>query len=437
MSSRVAGFYRLSLAERRAWLQEQFELSDAELDGLGVLASYTDQSDSQAALSVERADKMVENCVGVLGLPIGLGLNFTINDHDYVIPMVVEEPSVIAAVSHIARLARPDGGFRASSDEGVMIAQIQVVSCPDLSLGAQALRDAESELLTLADQVHPNLKRRGGGARGVEVRVIESPHPMLIVHILVDCVDAMGANAVNEIAEGLAPRVEALTEGRVYLRILSNLADRRLARAQVQIAEERLSTSDMTGAEVAEGIVHAYQFADVDPYRAATHNKGIMNGIDAVVIATGNDWRGVEAGAHAYAARSGGYRSLTRYWRAGGMLHGEIELPLAVATVGGSTQVHPTIKTLRKILRVERARELAQVCAAVGLAQNLGALKALATEGIQRGHMSLHARSVSLAVGAREDEVNDLADALIARGQVKLDVAKDLLSELRSERLER
>ena len=430
----MSGFYRLTLDERRTWLSQQFGLSSDELNGLGTLiTSDTIGAENASALSVERADKMVENCIGVLGLPIGLGLNFTINKRDYVIPMVVEEPSVIAAVSHIAQLARLDGGFTASSDEGVMIAQIQVVHCVDLKRSAQAVRDAEDELLVLADQVHPNLKRRGGGARGVEVRVIESPHPMLIIHILVDCVDAMGANAVNEIAEGLAPHVEHLTGGRVYLRILSNLADRRLARAQVQISEDRLSTANMTGPEVAEGIVHAYQFADVDPYRAATHNKGIMNGIDAVVIATGNDWRGVEAGAHAYAAQSGVYRSLTRYWRNNGSLFGEIELPMAVATVGGSTQVHPTIKTLRKILSVETARELAQVCAAVGLAQNLGALKALATEGIQRGHMSLHARSVSLVVGAREDEVNALADALILQGQVKLDVAQKLLTQMRQD----
>lgn len=438
-TSRAPGFYRLSLAERRAWLIEHHGLSAHELDELGWLTAPSadpacPQSSHQLGLRPERADKMVENCIGVFGLPVGLGLNFVVNQREYVIPMVVEEPSVIAAVSHVARLARPRGGFRATSDEGVMIAQVQVVGCEHWERAASNVREAEAELLSLADQIHPNLKARGGGARGIEVRVLQDPHPMLIVHFLIDCVDAMGANAVNSIAEGAAPRIEALTGGRVYLRILSNLADRRLARAEVSIDESRLATAGMTGAEVAEGIVHAYQFADVDPYRAATHNKGIMNGIDAVIIATGNDWRGVEAGAHAFAARTGRYRSLTRFWREDGALWGEIELPMAVATVGGSTEVHPSVKTLRKLLGVQSARELAEICASVGLAQNLGALKALATEGIQRGHMSLHARSVALAVGATEQEVDRLSSCLVNRGQIKLELAKDLLAKLRAER---
>ena len=430
-SSRVPGFYRLSLHERRAWLRDHVGLDQEEIKHLGLLLDGVNESDSLGGLLPPRADKMVENCVGVLSLPVGLGLNFLINGRDYLIPMVVEEPSVIAAVSHIARLARPHGGFVASSDAGVMIAQIQIVGCHDLNASSQTLIEAEAELVQLADALHPNLKARGGGARGIEVRVIESPHPMLILHILVDCVDAMGANAVNTIAEGLAPKVERLTGGKVYLRILSNLADQRLARASVSLPESSLETQTLSGSDVAQGIVHAYQFADVDPYRAATHNKGIMNGIDAVVIATGNDWRGVEAGAHAYAARTGAYRSLTRFWREAGCLHAEIELPMAVATVGGSTQVHPTVKTLRKILGVQSAQELAQVCAAVGLAQNIGALKALATEGIQRGHMSLHARSVALAVGAQETEVEELSRRLVERGQIKADVASVILEEIR------
>ena len=434
-SSRVSGFYRWSVDQRMQWLQEQCSLSLEQVQGL--LQAQQEAIDStQHKLSVTHADKMVENCIGLFSLPIGLGLNFTINQKDYVVPMVVEEPSVVAAVSHIARLARSSGGFVASSDTSIMIAQIQVVECPNLELAAQALKAAHDELVLQADQIHPNLRARGGGVQGFDVRLLEGEHSMLILHCRVDCIDAMGANAVNTIAEGIAPKVEEITGGKVYLRILSNLADQRLARAQVKIAEKVLDLRRdnqvlMTGAEVAKGIIYAYQFADIDPYRAATHNKGIMNGIDAVVIATGNDWRGVEAGAHAYAAQSGRYRSLTKFWRNEGYLFGSIELPMAVATVGGSTQVHPTVKTLRQILNVDSARELAQVCAAVGLAQNLGALKALATEGIQRGHMSLHSRSVALSVGAEAHEVDDLAQALVDLGQVKADVATDLLKTMR------
>ncbi len=440
-SSRVPGFYKWSITQRMQWLKEQFDLSTQQIQGLLQVVDYNSDAASNEPchlqkLSVERADKMVENCIGLFSLPIGLGLNFTINQKDYVVPMVVEEPSVLAAVSHIARLARPSGGFSASSDPSIMIAQIQVVECLDLQHAAHKLAEAHDYLVELADQVHPNLKVRGGGVKGFKVRVLDGEHPMLILHCHVDCIDAMGANAVNSIAEGIAPEIEKITGGKVYLRILSNLADQRLARAQVKIAEDDLKLCRngqviMSGAEVAKGIVYAYQFADLDPYRAATHNKGIMNGIDAVVIATGNDWRGVEAGAHAYAAQSGRYRSLTKFWREEGFLCASIELPMAVATVGGSTQVHPTVKTLRQILNVNHARELAQVCAAVGLAQNIGALKALATEGIQRGHMSLHSRSVALAVGAEAHEVDALAQALVNSGQVKADVATKLLKSMR------
>lgn len=263
------------------------------------------------------------------------------------------------------------------------------------------------------------------------MRLFDAPYKMLVVHLIVDCLDAMGANAVNAMAEGIAPRIEQITGGKVYLRILSNLADQRLARAHCQVEEKALSNPSMTGSEVAQGIVEAYQFAYIDPYRAATHNKGIMNGIDAVGVATGNDWRGIEAGAHAYAARSGAYRSLTTWYRKDGFLHGEIELPLAVATVGGSTQVHPTLKVLRKILGIEKAQELAAVMASVGLAQNMGALNALATEGIQRGHMELHARSVALAAGACVDEVEKLARILIENKEIKESFAREILSKWR------
>ena len=421
--SRIPGFYRLDVEARHAELKARFGLDDADL---AVLADG-------AALTTERADKMVENCVGVFGLPVGLGLNFEINGRDYAVPMVVEEPSVVAAVSNMARLVRDNGGFRADADESVMISQVQVVGAPDADAAEQALWGARARILARANAEHPNMAARGGGAFDIEVRRFDEPYAMLVLHLLVDCREAMGANAVNAMAEGVAPLVEELTGGRVYLRILSNLADRRLARASCAVPFEALAGRGFDGAAVADGIVQAYRFAAVCPYRAATHNKGVMNGVDAVVIATGNDWRGVEAGAHAFAARAGRYGSLTEWSVEDGALHGRIELPLAVGTVGGSTQVHPTIRVLRRILGVESARELAQVCAAVGLAQNMGALKALATEGIQRGHMSLHARQVALAAGAEGAQIDVIAKRLVSGGQVKLDAAQALLAEFAEE----
>ncbi len=418
--SRIPGFYRLDLESRHAELKARLGLSDEELS---ILANG-------ASLDPGRADKMVENCVGVFALPVGLGLNFRINERDYVIPMVVEEPSVVAAVSNMAKLVRSHGGFHADADQGVMIAQVQVVNVPDKDDALARLRDAKAQLLALANSKNPNMVARGGGAHGIELRWFDEPHPMLVVHLLVDCVDAMGANAVNTMAEGIAPLVEELTGGRVYLRILSNLADRRCARARCAVSESSLSGKGFSGEEVAEGIVQAYHFAAIDPYRAATHNKGVMNGIDAVAIATGNDWRSVEAGAHAYAARGGRYTSLTRWWRRDGMLHGDIELPMAIGTVGGSTGVHPTVGVLRKILAVDSARELGMIMAAVGLAQNMGALKALATEGIQRGHMSLHARQAALAAGVEGHLVDEVASRLIKGGDIKVDAARAIIAKL-------
>jgi hydroxymethylglutaryl-CoA reductase len=336
----------------------------------------------------------VENCVGVLRLPVGLGLNFQVNGRDYVVPMVVEEPSVVAAASNMARVIRASGGFVAEARESFMIAQVQVLSIENPFGTRAAIEGATDRILTAANQRHPNMVARGGGARSLEVRLLDREPNMVVVHLLVDCCDAMGAKIVNDMAEAVAPLIEEVTGGRVRLRILSNLADRRLARARCAIEERLLERQGHEGPAVAEGVVEAYRFAELDPYRAATHNKGVMNGIDAVGIATGNDWRSLEAGAHAYAARNGRYEPLTRWWRSNGLLRGEIELPMAVGTVGGSTCVQPTLRVLRKLLRVESAQELGMVMAAVGLAQNLGALCALATEGIQRGHMNLHARAV-------------------------------------------
>jgi hydroxymethylglutaryl-CoA reductase len=417
-SSRIPGFYRLDVDGRLDELRTRFGLTE---DEVAVLRDG-------GRLGVDRADKMVENCVGVFGLPIGLGLNFLINDQEYVVPMVVEEPSIVAAVSNMARTVRQGGGFRAEADESVMIGQVQILGAPEPEKAVAALQAAKTRILDQANAVHPNMKRRGGGARDIEVRVFEDPYPMIVLHLLVDCGEAMGANAINAMAEGVAELVEELTGGRVNLRILSNLADRRCARAWCKIPEIHLGGNGFKGPEVAEGIVQAYRFAAVDPYRAATHNKGIMNGVDAVAIATGNDWRSVEAGAHAFAARDGRYTSLTKWWREDGHLHGFIELPMAVGVVGGSTNVHPTIGVLRKILGIGSAGELGMVMAAVGLSQNMGALRALSTEGINRGHMTLHARSVALAAGAEGKLVDELAAELVAMGQIKIDVAQDLLA---------
>jgi hydroxymethylglutaryl-CoA reductase len=423
--ARIPGFYQMDLATRRAEIAQRYDLTEADLAAL----------DPAGGLCPDRADKMIENCIGVFGLPVGLGLNLTVNGVDHPVPMAVEEPSIIAAVSHIARLVRAHGGFTADADPGVMIAQVQVCDVPDLDFAVAALQANRARLLARANAVHPNMAARGAGAHDIEVRRFEDSAPglgdgMVVLHLLVDCAEAMGANAVNAMAEGVAPLVEDLTGGRVYLRILSNLADRRLARAGFVVPEEALAGKGFEGAEVAQGIVHAWRFADIDPYRAATHNKGIMNGIDAVAVATGNDWRGIEAGAHAYAARDGRYRSLTKFWRKDGYLHGSIELPLAVGTVGGSTQVHPTVAVLRKLLGADTARTLAGVMAAVGLAQNTGALKALATEGIQRGHMALHARQVALAAGTPPNLIDEVARRLVAQGPIKEAAAQAILREL-------
>jgi hydroxymethylglutaryl-CoA reductase len=416
-SSRIPGFYRLDVRDRHQELARRFDISD---DDIAVL-----RGSGMDGIAI--ADKMVENCVGILGLPVGLGLNFQVNGKDYAVPMAVEEPSVVAAASNMARMIRASGGFSADARESLMIAQVQVLDVADARRSRRALEDAADRILATANERHPNMVARGGGAKSIEVRVFESDPVMLVVHVLVDCRDAMGANLVNDIAEGVAPLIEEVSGGRVRLRILSNLADRRLARARCAIREDLLRRKGHEGSAVAEGVVEAYRFAALDPYRAATHNKGVMNGIDAVSIATGNDWRGIEAGAHAYAARNGTYEPLTRWWRRDGYLHGDIELPLAVGVVGGSTRVQPALQVLRKLLRAESAQELAMVMAAVGLAQNLGALTALACEGIQRGHMSLHARSVALAAGVAQDRIDDVAAKLVRINQFSASAARRIV----------
>jgi len=426
-SSRLSGFYRHNLEERLRIVAEWADLTEEEIAIL------------RQGLSVAQANKMIENVVATHALPLGIAANFLINGRDYLIPMAIEEPSVVAGASYAAKLARAGGGFWTESTEPEMIGQIQVLGMNDLHAARQRLLAARQRLLALANEQDPVILRLGGGARDLEVRALEETPagPMLILHLIYDCRDAMGANTVNTACEALAPLVEEISGGRVRLRILSNLADRRLARARTLIPAEVLARPEdgFSGEDVAQGIVEAWAFAATDPYRAATHNKGIMNGIDAVAIATGNDWRAVEAGAHAYAARSGRYTSLTRWERdSEGNLVGSIELPLAVGIVGGATRVHPTAKLALKILGVKTARQLAEVMAAVGLAQNLAAIRALAAEGIQRGHMRLHARQVAIAAGATGEQVDRVAAQLVAEGQIRLDRAAEIVAELTSGR---
>jgi hydroxymethylglutaryl-CoA reductase len=421
-TSRITGFYRLSPSER-----------------MEVVRAFSGLGQEDLGLTVDRADRMIENVIGVHGLPLGIATNFTINGRDYLIPMAIEEPSVVAGASHAARLVRSGGGFHTASDEPRMIGQIQVLDLDDARAARSRLLAAKDRIIALANEQDPVIVGLGGGAKDLEAQVIpDSPiGEMLIAHLIYDCRDAMGANTVNTACEAVAPLVEEITGGRVNLRILSNFADRRLASARCRVPVDALEKEGYAGGEVAQGIVEAYAMAAADPYRAATHNKGIMNGIDAVVIATGNDWRAIEAGAHAYAARSGHYTSLSTWGcDASGDLLGSIELPLAVGTVGGATKVHPMAQAALKILGVRSARELAQVMAAVGLAQNLAALRALAAEGIQKGHMSLHARQIALAAGACGAEVDLLAERLVAERAVRPDRAEELLRELRQERRE-
>lgn len=387
------------------------------------------------ALSVDTADRMVENVIGTFGLPLALGLNFRINDKDYMVPTAIEEPSVVAAMSSAAKAVRAHGGFRASAEPSLMIGQLYLSGAADMARAGAAILAARAELLQLADSFHPALVARGGGAREIEVRVLGGAPALgqpdrLAVHVLIDTCDAMGANLVNTVVEGLAPRVQALAGAAVRLRILSNLADRRLARAECALPVAALATAEFDGPAVAHGIVEASQIASVDPYRAATHNKGIMNGIDGVAIATGQDWRALEAGAHAYAAAGGHYRALSSWRCADGVLHGSLCMPMAVGTVGGPIRIHPGVQFALGLLGVGSARELAAVLAAVGLAQNFAALRALGSTGIQRGHMALHARSVALAAGAGAAELDAVAAQLASCGDIKEARARLILARM-------
>ncbi|WP_077324149.1 hydroxymethylglutaryl-CoA reductase, degradative [Virgibacillus siamensis] len=424
-TSRIPGFYNKTVEERRELLTAMEGFSEKEQDILF----------SKEPLPTETADKMIENVIGTFPLPLGLGLNFLINDKEYTIPMAVEEPSILASASHIAKIVREAGGFIAESTERVMIGQIQVVGCPDFSAAKEAVLSEKDALIDAANASYPSLMARGGGAEDLEVRILNEESDsaygkMLVLHIYVNTCDAMGANIINTMVESLAPTIEKITDGKVYLRILSNYPDRCLAKARCVIPPELLATGDFSGEAVRDGVIHAYEFAASDPFRAVTHNKGIMNGIDPVVIATGNDWRAVEAGAHAHAARYGKYGSMTVWSKDEmGNLVGELELPMSVGTVGGSIRVHPMAKIALKILGVESARELAQVIVTVGLAQNLGALKALATDGIQKGHMALHSRSVAIAAGATGEMIDIIAERLVNEKEIRVGKAKELVDE--------
>ena len=422
-TSRIPGFYNLPMDERLDKLAEASGLSCQDIEALRTDYGLVD----------EQADHMVENAIGSFGLPLGIGLNFIVNDQEVLVPMAIEEPSVVAGASFMAKLARLGGGFTASMAAPEMIGQIQVLDVKDLIAASLNLYQHKAELLTEADSVDPLLKKFGGGARDLEVRIIEeSPiGAFLVIHLIYDVRDAMGANAVNTACEKLAAHVEELTGGRVHLKILSNLADRRLARVGCTIPVAALAFDDFSGDQVRDGIIAAWAFAVADPYRAATHNKGIMNGVDAVVIATGNDWRAIEAGAHAYAARDGSYTSLSTWSKdAQGDLIGELEMPMAVGIIGGATQVHPTARAALKLMGVQTAAELAGIIVSVGLAQNLAALRALATEGIQRGHMSLHARLVAIAAGALGDQIEKVAAQMVANKTVRIDFAEKILKSL-------
>ena len=417
-SSRISGYYRKPIEERISIIAEKTDLTPEE----------TQLLKSGGGLTMEVADRMIENVVGTISYPFGIAVNFKINGRDRLIPMATEEPSVVAAASNMARIMRDGDGIKTSSTDPVMIGQIQVLDTPNINAAVKALNEAKNGLLDLANQQDPILVRFGGGARDIQSRILETKAgKMLIIHLLVDCRDAMGANAVNTMCEVLAPKIEEVTGGRVLLRIITNLAVHRLSKAEATIKKENLG-----GEEVVDKIVKAWAFADADPYRAATHNKGIMNGVIAVALAAAQDHRALEAGAHAYAAHNGQYTSLSRWSKNGeGDLVGVLETPMAVGVVGGATRTHPIARLALKIMGVTKANDLAEIMTAVGLAQNLGALRALVQEGIQHGHMRLHARNLVVMAGASDDQIDKAVEALIESGEIRYDKAQEIVDSLK------
>ncbi len=420
-SSDISGFYKLPVAERVAKIREQVGLTDEEVEAIS----------NTGALGEELTDRMIENVVGTMAIPLGIAMNFRINDKDYLVPMAIEEPSVVAAASNLAKVARKMGGFHTSHSGSLMIGQIQLTGVTDPWGTRSKILQHKEEIMAKADACDPILVKFGGGARDVVVRVLETMSgPMVVTHLIIDTKDAMGANAVNTMAEAVAPYLETITGGRVYLRIISNLATYRVARSWAIFDKDELG-----GEEVVEGMIKAYHFAAEDPYRCATHNKGIMNGISAVVVATGNDFRAVEAGAHSYATVNGGYKPLTKWEKtAEGHLIGTIEVPMAVGLVGGATKVHPTARANVRILGIESADELGMVMATVGLAQNAGALRALATEGIQKGHMRLHARNMAVQAGAPIEIVDEVVRRLTELKKFDFGTTEEVVKQVKAER---
>ena len=423
-NSRLEGLRNLTPSER--WRKV--------VEAVGLGEEDTALLRSPGALPIETADGMIENVIGTFELPMGVAANFTVNGRDYIIPMAVEEPSIVAAASFMARIVRGCGGFETSVTDPLMRAQVQVVGLSDPYGARLKILSERKSIIAAANACDKVLVELGGGCRDIEVHVFpDTPGgAMAVMHLIVDVRDAMGANTVNTMAERVAPLIEELTGGTVRLRILSNLADLRLARARVAITPQALVTKDLSGEEMIDRMVEAYQFAAVDPYRAATHNKGIMNGIDPLIVATGNDWRAIEAGAHVWAVRKGHYTSLSTWEKdKAGRLIGTLELPMAVGIVGGATKTHPLAKLALRILNISAAAELSQLCVALGLAQNMAAIRALATEGIQRGHMALHARNIAIVAGAVGGEIEAVAKQLASAHDVRVERARDLLGTLR------
>jgi len=418
-TSQLSGFYKLTPKQRLALIKEFANLTDEEANTL----------QNTGSLPLDQADRMIENVVGTFPVPLGIAVNFLINNHDYLIPMAIEEPSVIAAASYAAKMVRDGGGFHTTSTPPIMIGQIQTINIKDPYHARMQVLQAKDEILQKANDQDPVLINAGGGAKDLDTKIIHTTQgPMLITELHVDCRDAMGANAVNTMNEAIAPLIERITGGHSLLRIISNLAVKRLARASCTIPKESIG-----GEKIVDGIVNAYAFAAADPYRAATHNKGIMNGTIAVIIATGNDHRAIEAGAHAYAARTGHYTSLSTWEKnENGDLTGTLELPMAVGLIGGAVKTHPIARIAIKILGVRTANEFGEVCTAVGLAQNLAALRALANEGIQRGHMSLHARNIAVMAGATGEQIDTISAKMVEERKIRVDRAKELLDKLKT-----
>ncbi len=415
-SSKVSGFYKLPVEKRLEFVKNFSNLTNDEIK---VLSS---------CLDINTADRMIENVLGTFELPLGVSVNFRVNGKDYLVPMATEESSVVAAASNAAKMARIHGGFTTESTNPLMIGQLQLLNIDDIAGAAQNILDHKNEILHLANAQDKILVELGGGAKDLEVRILDSPlGKMIVTHLIVDVRDAMGANAVNTMCEAVAPMLQEITNGKVRLKILSNLADKRLVKAKAIFDKEK-----MGGESIVDAFIESYTLASIDPYRAATHNKGIMNGIDSLIIATGNDFRAIEAGAHAYAARNGQYTSLTSYYKDdNGNLVGEIELPLAIGIVGGAASMHPKAKLCRKILGVTTAQELAEIVASLGLAQNFAAIFALSTVGIQKGHMSLHAKNIAVMAGAKADQIDKVAEQMIKEKKIKIDRAKEILEEIK------